>query len=147
MSAVRPLEIKEADIETVVALSQQIPEFIQPHGAEEYYKRLTGVPHLILVAYIEDHPVAFKVGYEREDYFYSWMGGVLPVYRRFGIAQALADAQETWARAQGHSHIIFKTRNSHKAMLLFAIKNGFNIIEIEKRDSVEDYRILLQKFL
>jgi len=31
-------EIAQGDIETVVALSQQIPEFINPHGAAEYYK-------------------------------------------------------------------------------------------------------------
>lgn len=147
MSAVSPLKIKEADIETVVALSQQIPEFTQPHGREEYYKRLTGVPHLLLVAYIENKPVAFKVGYERAGIFYSWMGGVLPAYRRLGIAQALADAQENWAKAQGYPHITFKTRNSHRGMLLFAIQNGFQIISVEQRERIQDYRILLRKVL
>ncbi len=147
MTDVRLIQIKEADIEAVVGLSQQIPEFNQPHDATEYKKRLTGVNHLILIAYIEEQPIGFKVGYERAGHFYSWMGGVLPAYRRLGVAQALADAQETWARSQGYLQIIFKTRNRHKAMLLFAIKNGFNMIEIEKRDAVQDYRILLQKYL
>ncbi|MFN7119743.1 MAG: GNAT family N-acetyltransferase [Saprospiraceae bacterium] len=140
-------EIRESDIATVVAVSQQIPEFINPHGAAESDRRLRGVPHLILVAYVAEHPVGFKVGYERDGNFYSWMGGVLPDYRRLGIAQALADAQEHWVKEQGYPHITFKTRNSHKGMLLFALKNDFDIIAIEERDSIRDYRILLRKLL
>lgn len=36
--------------------------------------------HLIS-AYIEDQPVAFKLGYElNEREFYSWLGGVIPEY-------------------------------------------------------------------
>jgi len=62
-----------------------------------------------------------------------------------GIAQALADAQETWAKEQGYSTITFKTRNSHKAMLLFALKNGFNIIGFEAKETIAENRILLQK--
>ena len=70
-------EIRAGDIETVAALSKLIPEFINPHQAEEYYKRLMGVPHSILGAFVDNQPVGFKVGYEREGKFYSWMG-VLP---------------------------------------------------------------------
>ncbi len=141
-------EIAQGDIETVVALSQQIPEFINPHGAAEYYKRLTGVPHLILIAFVENQSVGFKVGYEREGNFYSWMGGILADFRRLGIAQALADVQETWAKEHGYPAITFKTRNSHKSMLLFALKNGFHIISVEAKETLaEEYRIVLQKIL
>lgn len=139
--------IKEGKIERVVALSQQIPEFVNPHGAEVYYKRLSHVTHLILVAYIADKPVGFKVGYERDGYFYSWMGGVLPDHRRMGIAQALAEAQEAWAMQQGYPSVTFKTRNSHKAMLLFALQNNFDIIGVEEGDLVRDFRIILRKQL
>ena len=34
-------------------------------------------------------PIGFKVGYERDGYFYSWMGGVLSDYRKKGVAQNL----------------------------------------------------------
>jgi hypothetical protein len=32
-------------------------------------------------------------------------------------------------------------------MLLFGIKNGFGIIAVEPRETVEEYRILLEKHL
>ncbi len=139
--------IKETDIDTVVALSQQIPEFVNPHKAEEYRKRLAGVPHLVLAAFKEDQPIGFKVGYEREGDFYSWMGGVLPGFRKIGIAQALADAQEIWAKKSGYPTITFKTRNSHKGMLIFALKNGFDIIGFEPKATTASHRILLRKQL
>ena len=150
--------IRQSDIPTVVALSKQIPEFFNPNEAAEYEKRLKGVPHLILVAYTTDstkpntlksgeRAIGFKVGYERDGYFYSWMGGVLSAYRRYGIAKALADEQEIWAKEQGYDSITFKTRNQHKGMLIFALKNGFNIIGFKEKESVETNRILLRKVL
>jgi len=139
--------IREGDIATIVALSKQIPEFVNPHEADEYEKRLSGVPHLILVAFANEEPVGFKVGYERDGAFYSWMGGMLPDFRRLGLAKALADAQERRARQQGYKTITCKTRNCHKGMLIFALKNGFDIIGFEPRATIEQHRILLRKNL
>lgn len=141
------IHIRRATVAEVVELSDRIPELVNPHRAEAYEGRLFGVPHLILVAEIDGLPAAFKVGYERDGYFYSWMGGVLPAYRRRGLARALAEAQEEWAKKEGYPHLTFKTRNTHRNMLLFAIGRGFQIIELEKRERVEEHRILLRKAL
>jgi len=89
----------------------------------------------------------FKVGYERDGYFYSWMGGVIPGFRRNGIALALAIEQENWARAQGYTSVTFKTRNIHKAMLSFSLNNGFNIIKVDPHEDVAQHRIWLKKML
>jgi GNAT superfamily N-acetyltransferase len=75
------------------------------------------------------------------------MGGVLPEFRRHHIANQLADAQEKWAKENGYTAITFRTRNRHKAMLLFSIKNGFQIIGVEPRETIDEYRILLRKNL
>jgi len=140
--------IKQANIATVVQLSKQITEFKDPYEATVYQAKLAAVPHLILVAYDDDMPIGFKVGYEREKgSFYSWMGAVLPSHRRKGVAQKLAEAQEDWARKRGYPSITFKTRNYLKAMLTFAINNGFNIFKIEERKTIEEYRIWLRKEL
>ncbi len=140
-------EIKTGTIQTVVDLSKQIEEFNDPHTYEEYEKRLTAVPHIILVAYVGNEPVGFKVAYERDGLFYSWMGGVLKNWRRKGLAKALADRQEAWARQQGYPSVTFKTRNRLKGMLLFALGNGFDIIDVEPKDNIGEYRILLRKDL
>ena len=141
------LKILESDISTVVAISKEIPEFDGPPEAGKYESRLTGVPHLILVAKVDGRMAGFKVGYERDGYFYSWMGGIKPDYRKLGIAKALSDYQENWAKKQGYTTITFKTRNHHKGMLIFALKNGFNIIGFKERETVETNRILLRKNL
>lgn len=139
--------IKVSDIATAVKISQAIPEFIGPPPTAEYEKRLSKVPHLILVAYDGTKAIGFKVGYERNGEFYSWMGGVLPSYRRRSIARRLAQTQEEWAREQGYKSVTFKTRNQHKNMLLFALRQGFNIIGFKEKGDVLTNRIILQKIL
>ena len=142
-----PFTIRPCSIETAVQLSIQIPEFRMPYEAAAYRQRFAGKPHLLLAAYDGQLPIGFKAGYEREGYFYSWMGGVLPAYRQRGAAQALADAQEKWAKAQGYESITFKTRNIHRAMLIFALKNGFQIIGMEEKEETSANRIWLRKAL
>lgn len=141
------ITIEIGELKTVVELSQQIPEFDNPHLIQEYNKRLNNRPNLILIAKCDGNPVAFKVAYERDSdgSLYSWMGGVLPEFRRKGIAQLLADAQEKWAAENAYSSIRFKTRNRHQKMLLFAIGNGFKIIDLIKVDDLNEYRIVLEK--
>ena len=90
-------DIIKSDIDTVVRFSQTIPEFDNPPDHSEYHRRLDHVPHLILIAKLEGKLSGFKVGYERDGNFYSWMGGVLPAYRKRGVAKALAKYQEDWA--------------------------------------------------
>lgn len=141
------MQIRVSDIATVVQLSQQIPELENPYPAAEYQRRFREVPHLLLVAYEDDRAMGFKAGYEREGYFYSWMGGVHPDFRRKGVALALAEAQEAWARKQGYSSVTFKTRNRLKAMLCFALQRGFNITQIDPQEEIGEYRIWLKKEL
>jgi ribosomal protein S18 acetylase RimI-like enzyme len=143
------IDIHETNVETVAHLSTLIPEFTGPHPAEEYRQRMQGKTSLLLAAYADGALAGFKVGYDKfgDGSFYSWMGGVLPAYRKHHIAKALADRQEAWAKEHGFDSIIFKTRNRHKAMLMFAIANGFSIIDVTPAASLAEYRILLKKFL
>lgn len=142
-------KIRQGSINEVVEISRQIPEFINPYPEEIYEARLSGVPHLILVAEVNGKGVAFKVGYDRDkdSSFYSWMGGVLPDYRRAKLARRLAEHQEAWAKEQGYNSIRFKTRNKLKAMQIFAISRGFDIIALFPEDELGEYRILMEKQL
>lgn len=141
--------IREGNIEEVAALGAMIPEFIRPFSADDYKGRLEGQTHLILVAEIDLRPVGFKVGYARfqPGTFYSWMGGVLPVYRRMGIADSLAEAQEAWARDRGFRKVVFKTRNRFSGMIQFGPSRGFAIVGVFRKGDVLDYRILMEKEL
>jgi len=146
---VRELEIKARHWKDAFLLSLQIPEFDDPYPEEEYHRRLTGIKHLVLVAYVDGQPVGFKVGYERDTdgSFYSWMGGVLPAFRGKGIARRLARRQEAWARGQGYRSIRLKTRRKHQAMLQFALEDGFRITGSVPKNPPQESRIMLEKTL
>lgn len=104
---------------------------------------------MILVAEKDQQVVGFKIGYDRyqDGSFYSWLGGVLPEYRKDSVAIQLAEEQEKWALASGFDAIRLKTRNRFRAMLIFALKNGFLIENIEIKETVENNRIILRKLL
>ena len=140
--------IIESTLAETLELGKKIPEFNPPFltlaAAEEKLKNLQT---LFLVAKINDEIAGFKAGYEKTDSFYSWLGGVFPKFRRMGVAKALANYQEAWAKANGYTAITFKTRNCHRNMILFGIKNGFQIIDFQPKAEIEQHRILLRKSL
>lgn len=140
--------VRTATIAEIHPMTRQIPEFIDPYPIEEYKKRLSNAPNLVLAAFDRDKIIGFKIGYERgAGVFYSWMGAVLPNYRKLGVAKALVKRQEEWALEQNYQKIQFKTRNKLRSMLLFAIKNDFNIIGIIEKETIGEYRIIMEKKL
>ncbi|MFD2037328.1 GNAT family N-acetyltransferase [Belliella marina] len=143
------IKIRQGSIEEVVSLSRRVTEFYQPYSEKTYEDRLKDIPHLILIAEVDGELVGFKVGYQRDSpqVFYSWMGGVLASHRRKGIATMLADGQEQWARNQGYLKIYFKTRNKLTKMLHFGLNRGFMIVDLIKKDKVEEYRVVMEKVL
>ncbi|MFY7909589.1 MAG: GNAT family N-acetyltransferase [Emticicia sp.] len=150
MNANANVIIREGTIAECIEISEKIPEFSSGNYDEaSYLQRLSNTQYLILVAEKDQQVVGFKVGYDRyrDGSFYSWLGGVLPENRKDGIATQLADEQEKWVSEQGFSSITLKTRNRFRAMLIFALKNGFLIENIEIKENIEDNRIILRKML
>ena len=142
-----PCHIEEGRPEDVIHILSQIPEFDHLPDVEMIKSRLTNIPHLILLAILNEKVVGFKIGYERNHHFYSWLGAIHPEYRRQGIAEALADTQESWARERGYTRIWMKTRNRFPKMLMMALNRGFRIIQIDPRESIAEHRIILEKSL
>lgn len=142
------MEVRIGTIEDAVKVHSEIPELNKP-TIEEYIKRLQGTNQLVLIAYNDQTPLGFKVGYDhyKDGSFYSWLGGVIPEHRKKGVAKKLSVVQENWALAVGYKSIKMKTRNKYKSMLQFALSNGFSIIGFEQKDDVNNYRILLEKKL
>lgn len=141
--------IRAGSIDEAVKLSNEMPEFDKPYVEEIYVQRLGDKKHLIAIAEVDGQLAGFKVGYDKfgNSTFYTWMGGVLPQFRKKGLAKALAEFQENYARNEGYNAVILKTRNRHKNMLHFAISSGFEIIEVEPRAESSENRILLKKKL
>ena len=142
-----PYNVEKGTIEDVMDVLQQIPEFDHLPDREALERRLTDVPHLILIALSESKIVGFKIGYERDGDFYSWLGAILPSYRRYGVANTLADRQEKWCRDNGYNAVWMKTRNRFPQMLMMAINRGFKITALDPREELREHRIILRKLL
>ena len=140
--------IRPGNFQECIALSRKIPEFDSPYDMTEYEKRCAE-GHILLNAFVGQKPAGFKVGYDRfkDGSFYSWMGGVLPQYRKQGVASSLANNQEEWTREKGFSSIRLKTWKRHQAMLKFCIQRGFTIIKKIPKNFDSESRIWLEKQL
>lgn len=142
------IHIREGAFQECVDLSSKIPEFNSPYKIEEYKKRCAG-KYLVLIAEIDNQSVGFKIGYDRfnNGSFYSWMGGVLPKFRRIRVAFSLANFQEKWATKNKFSSILLKTRQKHDGMIAFSLNRGFIITEETQITPVEETRIWMEKLL
>jgi GNAT superfamily N-acetyltransferase len=101
---------------------------------------------LILLAQIDKRPAGFALGYEiKQSTFYCWYIGVLPDYRRAGVAAQLMEAMTAWARDQGYQLIRFECYNRHRPMLHLAIRQNYNIVGIRYDADAEDNLIILEQ--
>lgn len=142
------ISIRVGTIEEALSVEQRIPEFTEISTVEECKERIDNKPHLLLIARDNDIPIGYLIGYEAENgIFYSWLGGVSPGYRRMGIAQQLLEMQEIWAQHHGYEQIRAKSRNKYAGMLILLIKNGYQIVDLEQGDSVEQTKVVFQKSL
>ncbi|CAI1749074.1 Uncharacterized conserved protein [Serratia quinivorans] len=140
--------IRHATLEEIHRLYQQIPEFGNLHSLADLQQRIGSAPANALIAEVDGQPAGFKLGYQQQEkVFYSWLGGVLPAFRRYGVAQALLVEQEHWARTQGYRLLAVKTRNHFRAMLMMLVSHHYQIVQLEKKGEVADYRLLLEKTL
>ena len=111
-----------------------------------FIDRITSKTDVIIVlTYFENSPVGFKIGYRyNETTFYSWVGGVLPDFRRKGIAQKLAKKQEELVKVKGYKKLRTKSMNRFKPMLILNIKNGFDIVQVYTNTSGQQ-KIIFEK--
>lgn len=143
------MEIKQGSFSEALEVLRGLPEFDPLLSTDHYVERMANRPQLIVIATIDGELAGCKVAYDRfeDGTLYSWLGGVIPKFRMNGLAKKMADFQEAWALDNGFDAIRFKTLNRHKAMLTFAINNGFQVYNVKPKDEIENYRIELIKDL
>ncbi len=138
--------IKPASLDDLLLVDSQIPEFDGRNTLSKLQTKCADVEHLALVAYIDNEPVAYKLGYALDsNTFYSWLGAVAPKCRGQGIAQALLNAQEAWVQEHNYRAIKVKSMNRFPAMLSMLIKNSYAIVGYEDRGSLQTSKILFTK--
>lgn len=141
--------IKEVPIDEAVRVSATIIEFDEVYNREYFESRYKNGKKLIIVAYIDNQPAGYIVGYDKyqDGSFYCWMAGVNPNFRKRGVLKALMDYEDNWARTNGYSKLRIKTRNNRREMLSYLVRYGFLFLEIEKQSDISDNRIHLIKDL
>lgn len=92
-------------------------------------------------------PVGFKLGYARSaELFYSWHGGVLPAFRRLGLASDMMKRQHEWAQSKGYQRIETRCRNYFPEMIYLNLKSGFKIVGCQT-DKQSQIKIIMEKNL
>jgi GNAT superfamily N-acetyltransferase len=104
---------------------------------------------LILVAYLANEPIGFKIGYRENRYtFYSAKGGVLAPHRRSGVARALLNEMCEVARDWGYSRLAYDTfPNRHPGMTIMGLLEGFRVTDAGFNRAYRDFRVRLEKAL
>ena len=102
---------------------------------------------LMLLAYVGENPVGFKIGYRQSKYtFYSAKGGVLTAFRRRGIARQLLYDMIEHVRAMGYQRFAFDTfPNKHPGMTILGLEEGFFVAKADYNAAFQDYRLQFEK--
>ena len=118
------------ELPVIVQLYNQI---FRPYRSLDSFQRRYRGRHNILqmVAHVNERPVGFTLGFElKPSVFFSWFYGVLPEYRRQGIASQLMDAVHSWAKQNDYESMRFECHNQHRPMLHLGIALGYDIVGI-----------------
>src|SRR5947209_2279408 len=135
------------DLAVIVDLFNRM---FRPARNEEFFNRryLGRYNVLQMVARVEDRPVGFFTGFElKPSVFFAWFYGVLPDYRRQGIATQLMEAVHDWARLHDYEAIRFECYNQHRPMLHLAITLEYDILGVRWDPDRSANLVLFQKQL
>lgn len=101
---------------------------------------------VFLIAYFNQIPVGFKVGYElNKTRFYSAKGGVLPKFRRQEIGTQLLYKMKLFARLLGYSFFCYDTFPSlYPGMFELGKKEGFKEVLREWNESLQAEKVRME---
>lgn len=135
------------DLPVLVQMYNQI--FRPPRTLEAFRRRFRGRYNVLhLMARIKDQPVGFFLGFElKPTVFFAWFYGVVPDFRRQGIASQLMDAVHSWARQNDYESIRFECHNQHRPMLHLAIAQEYDIVGMRWDPDRGDNLVIFEKVL
>jgi GNAT superfamily N-acetyltransferase len=137
--------IAPEDLDVIVQLYNQV--FRPPRDEEHFQRRYLGRHNVLqMVARLNQRAVGFALGFElKPRVFFTWFYGVVPSYRRQGIASQLMEAVHSWAKQNDYEAVRCECHNQHRAMLHLAISQEYDIVGIRWDPDRGDNLILLQK--
>ena len=135
------------ELPLIVQLYNRI--FRPGRDVDSFRRRFRGRYNVLqMVARVEDRPVGFFIGFElKPTVFFAWFYGVVPEFRRQGIASQLMDAVHAWARQHDYDSLRFECHNQHRPMLHLAIALGYDIVGIRWDPDRGDNLVIFEKSL
>jgi GNAT superfamily N-acetyltransferase len=139
--------VGQDDLPVIVDLYNQI--YRPPRDLDAFRRRFRGRYNVLrMIARIKDRPVGFFVGFElKPTTFFAWFYGVLPDFRRQGIATQLMEAVHEWAANQEYESVRLECHNSARPMLHLTIELGYTIAGIRWDADRADNLVILEKAL
>lgn len=104
---------------------------------------------LMLLATVDERPAGFKIGYRENRFvFYSAKGGVLPEFRRRGLATKMLYYMMDEARARGYLRFAYDTfPNKDQGMTILGLNEDFRVVKADFNKTYKDWRLRLEKRL
>jgi len=135
--------------ETALIVDLYNAVFTPSRDIEFFERRLRGRTNtLMLVAEVDKHPVGFSCGIElKPNTWFNWLVGVLPDFRRAGIASQLTEAEHAWAADHGYSFVRMECHNLHRPVLHMAITAGFNVVGVRWDSDRHSNLVVLEREL
>jgi GNAT superfamily N-acetyltransferase len=142
--------VELAGPEDLPIISKLYNQIFRPSRDEESIRRrfLGRYNVLQLIARIDDRPVGFFLGFElKPTVYFAWFYGVLPDFRRQGIASQLMDAVHSWAKQNEYESVRFECHNQHRPMLHLAIAQEYDIVGMRWDPDRGDNLVIFEKVL
>ena len=134
--------IKEIqDIKTIIPLHEEI--FGKTFPISSYYKKCK-TNKLYIFVYEENLELigySIIVDQNQEKNMYAWYGGVLPKFQGKGITRNFFENLIELAKQKDYLSVTVASSNIRPHMLTLAIKMGFDIYELKKREVGEGNKI------
>jgi GNAT superfamily N-acetyltransferase len=139
--------VGQEDLPVIVDLYNQI--YRPPRDVESFRRRYLGRYNVLqMIARIKDRPVGFFMGFElKPSAFFAWFYGVLPDFRRQGIATQLMEAVHEWARDHEYESVRLECHNSARSMLHLAIALDYIVAGIRWDPDRGDNLVIFEKTL
>jgi GNAT superfamily N-acetyltransferase len=136
--------------EEIPLIANLYNQVYRPSRDVEFFRRrfLGRYNILTMIASLDDRPVGFYAGFEpKPSVFFSWLYGVLPDFRRHGIATQVMDAVQAWVVQHGYESIRFECHNQHRPMLHLAISQGYDVVGIRWDPDRGNNLVIFEKVL
>ena len=134
-----------AETELIASLYNDV--FTPSRDIAFFDRRFKGREHVLnLIAELDGRPVGFSSGFEsKPDTWFNWLMGVLPDFRRAGIASQLIAAEQSWAAENGYHFVRMECYNSHRAVLHLAITQGYDVVGVRWDNERQANLIIFEK--